>query len=164
RYLLLYNFIFLRVLDYFIYLFGHLFWAEKTMAQNIEAIFEIEVSIRELAIHLVKAYEVWFSRYTSGTFGEQTFLPIQTYSTFVNRLEQAQNRWSQLLRNLSEDQLNASFYYWDFGNTLQERKLLQVLTHLPLHSAYHRGQIALLLRQNNIKVHPTDFVIYKPVI
>jgi uncharacterized damage-inducible protein DinB len=40
------------------------------------------------------------------------------------------------------------------------KTLLDILTHLPIHSAYHRGQIALLLREKNIKVEPTDFILY----
>jgi uncharacterized damage-inducible protein DinB len=150
------------MLDYFVTLYGHLFWAEKIMSQNIEPVFEFYLPVQDLAIHLLKAYCLWYDRYTLGAFAAEKFEPIPTFSAYETRLLEAQSKWQDLLAVLKEEELlNAHFSYLGPGGVRMHKTLLDILTHLPIHSAYHRGQIALYLREKNIKVEPTDFIIYK---
>jgi uncharacterized damage-inducible protein DinB len=150
------------MVNYFLTLYGHLFWAEKKTSKNIESLFEVYLPVQDLAIHLVKAYCVWYDRYTLGIFDAEKFQPVPTFSDFQDRLFDAQSKWRGLLQSLKEEELlSANFSYAGPSGALMNKSLLDVLTHLPIHSAYHRGQIALHLRQQNIKVEPTDFIIYK---
>lgn len=43
----------------------------------------------------------------------------------------------------------------------QRRVLKEILFHIINHSTYHRGQIAMLLRDVNISPSPTDFIHFK---
>jgi uncharacterized damage-inducible protein DinB len=40
----------------------------------------------------------------------------------------------------------------------------QIMIHLVNHSSYHRGQIAMLLRQNGFEPVNTDYITYDRVI
>lgn len=43
-----------------------------------------------------------------------------------------------------------------FTNTISD-----ILLHVCNHATYHRGQIAIMLRQQNFKPIPTDYILYK---
>jgi hypothetical protein len=97
------------MLNYLVKLYGHLFWAEKIMSKNIEPVFELYLPVQDLAIHLIKAYCVWYDRYKLGVF--EKFLPISSFSDFQDSLLEAQSKWRNLLAGLKEEDLLSYFSY-----------------------------------------------------
>lgn len=66
-----------------------------------------------------------------------------------------------ILENSKEDEILKTDI--SYRNSLGEpfiTKAEDILTHLLLHCAYHRGQIAMNLRENGLTPVPTDYILY----
>ncbi|MBX3361446.1 MAG: DinB family protein [Phycisphaeraceae bacterium] len=74
--------------------------------------------------------------------------------------------WQDWLANLSEAKLRQAYDYASIDGKRWTTHIEDSLTHVLLHGAYHRGQIAMLVKSGGGEVVPTDFIINarKPVV
>ncbi len=57
--------------------------------------------------------------------------------------------------------LSAVLSYTNSSGRPFTNRVSDILFHIVNHSTYHRGQIALLLRQQGLEPVPTDYIFYK---
>lgn len=114
----------------------------------------------KLLSHVVNAHHIWNSRIATtqpqhgvwDVHASEQILAIQR-----SNLEKS-------LEILQTMKVEAEI---DYTNTKGERftsQIWEVFTHVNYHSAYHRGQAALLLRQNHIAPPSTDYIHYRRAI
>jgi uncharacterized damage-inducible protein DinB len=115
----------------------------------------------ELMAHIVGARWFWFQR-----MGATTERPLKMFvkgfplADLPARVSEMEGSWGRYLDGLTDADLSRSVEWGPtdgprFTNTLEE-----VLTQLFGHSTYHRGQIALLLRQIGCEPPATEFVYF----
>jgi uncharacterized damage-inducible protein DinB len=75
-------------------------------------------------------------------------------------IEDLRRRWIDLLENLTPEKLAGDLAYLSLKGIGYRTPIQDVLTHLVLHSAYHRGQVAAAVREAGGKPAPTDYVVY----
>jgi uncharacterized damage-inducible protein DinB len=81
-------------------------------------------------------------------------------STLPARFSALQEAWTAYLARLTDEQLPEEFVLWaDENQTLMEPVEVQLETMIG-HSAYHRGQIALLVDQLGGETVDTDYVFW----
>lgn len=107
--------------------------------------------------HILNAHRVWNSRIEPGlpAFGVWDMHPSSDYASIEK------DNYERSLLILDKHDLATIIQYKtttgaSFSNTVQEI-LFQVINH----STYHRGQIALECRTNNIDPLLTDYIFYK---
>ncbi|MEX0966442.1 MAG: DinB family protein [Bacteroidia bacterium] len=114
----------------------------------------------EIFAHIASALAVWHKR-AAGDSTKVAIWPdqdlVQTRKDFLR----VYSDWSRLLVEVSENDLERSVIYTNskgerYGSTLRE-----ILDHLLLHGAYHRGQINLLLRQSGTEPLATDYIFFQ---
>jgi uncharacterized damage-inducible protein DinB len=66
--------------------------------------------------------------------------------------------WKNYLTNLSPDDLEKQIDYRNSKGEAWSSRVDDVLTHVVMHSAYHRGQIALEMREAGLQPAYTDFI------
>jgi uncharacterized damage-inducible protein DinB len=118
-------------------------------------------SLRDTLVHLAWAEWIWTERWqhrspkvraTSDQF--PTVLSIQTY---LEGVEKDQERiLGQLKPGAETDRLR----YTNLKGEEWEYDFEQMVHHLTMHSAYHRGQLATLLRQMDVAPPTTDYLVY----
>jgi uncharacterized damage-inducible protein DinB len=112
--------------------------------------------------HLAMARRVWLERLgvipakTSGPF----FPEGKELADTIADLKEVQELWSRYLAKLSDDELAQRIEYNSldagrFGNRIED-----ILTQLFTHSAYHRGQIASLVRAAGGEPAATDYIYW----
>ena len=69
-------------------------------------------------------------------------------------------RWKELLDNLTPEKLAGDLLYLSLKGVEYRTPIQDVLMHLILHSAYHRGQVAAAVREAGGKPASTDYVVY----
>jgi uncharacterized damage-inducible protein DinB len=115
----------------------------------------------DLAAHVVAARRVWLFRLG--------VLPAPPTSLFprgaeLERLKQDFSEmhaiWEDYLGGLTEGDLDRVFEYTAIDGGRFRNRIDDILTQLFGHSLYHRGQIALLLRQHGAEPAVTDFVFW----
>jgi uncharacterized damage-inducible protein DinB len=65
-----------------------------------------------------------------------------------------------LLDKLTPEKLAQDLTYLTMAGAEFKTPIRDVLTHLVMHSAYHRGQVAAAVREDGGKPTPTDYVVY----
>jgi len=144
--------------DSLLRLYAHMAWADEQILSALDVDDpRLDESIA-LYGHLVAAEFIWLSRILrrdTGAFGPWTVLPLAEAAKlaiahaagYVDLIESAPNR---------EDIVS---YRTTKGDPM-DTPLGDILLHVALHGAYHRGQIASRLRRLEIAVPPTDFIVF----
>ena len=112
-----------------------------------------------LMAHTVLVRRIWLNRmhggepYTGAPFPDGTDL-----RQVAADWQAIYADWNDYLANLTDEGLSRAFEYAGlFGGRFRSR-VGDVLPHLFTHSAYHRGQIALLVKQAGGTPALTDFI------
>ena len=120
-----------------------------------EARFQQAVTI---AGHLAACRENWLDRMTGEGSGQANWYDEQCdLATLRPRFAALERRWTEYLAGLSEDQLAQDFEFTEGGPSFRLPTEVQV-EQLGGHTAYHRGQIALLVDQLGGETSDTDYV------
>ncbi len=128
------------------------------LEKNLKSSF---TSIHETLAHMLWVEELWFERWQGNLF-DKTFNPAYypTIKFIEHRFFEIFSKQILFFDELIEDGENKKISYVNFGGETWEYSLLQMVEHLMFHSAYHRGQLATMLRQLG-KVPPkTDYLIF----
>jgi uncharacterized damage-inducible protein DinB len=148
-------------IPYFLDQLDYTLWANNRALDSIEALAESEGKTRALKIlsHIVAAQHIWYAR-VSGK--PEAALPVWgelSAEEIRRRIPSIDALWREFLADKIDADLPAFSY--SYKNTLGNaytNTLLEMLTHFPIHSAYHRAQIALLVRQNGGSPAVTDYI------
>jgi uncharacterized damage-inducible protein DinB len=134
-------------------LFGYDAWANR---ESIAALPETP-SPRALAIlgHLAGSQRTWLSR-LAGRTSSLVVWPSLTRDQCAAELAADASAWSAYLATGPD--LGAKLRYTNVKGESLENSIEEVLTHVLMHSAYHRGQLAMLTRDNGDTPATTDFI------
>lgn len=112
-----------------------------------------------LLAHVVAAESIWLARI------EQRTAPVTVWPTLsLDQCEQlARETHAGLLAlgdTLREGETSRVVRYRNSAGTTFESSVDDMLLHVALHGAYHRGQIALLLRDAGAEPSATDYIAF----
>lgn len=111
--------------------------------------------------HIIEARSIWLARLHGPAPAPASMFPAGlTLEDAARRSNAADGAWREWCDHLSDAKLRQAI---DYVNSEQRRfrvKVEDVLGHVLMHSAYHRGQIAMLVRQSGGEPAATDYVIF----
>ncbi len=118
-------------------------------------------SVRDTLVHLVSAEWIWLSRWTGGSpaaMWDPKDAP--DVPALRARWEEVQGGLAAFVERQTPETLRAECRYRNLKGQPMAYPLWQLMTHLPQHSTYHRGQVTTLLRQLGAQPAATDFVVW----
>jgi len=144
--------------EHFINLFEYNDWANRKIFYVLRDITQPPKSILDILSHIILSQETWLGRIK----GEYTnsFWENVALSDLEKRSQTSTEDWLRLLNDSDEIDLDKKYAYHNTKGARFETSLKDIITHLINHSTYHRAQINLLLRQNNIEPAITDYIYY----
>jgi uncharacterized damage-inducible protein DinB len=114
-----------------------------------------------LFAHMMLARRLWLYRFGILTEGPREFFPQNVALDTVKAMaEEMHAAWSAYFERLDEAELARIFEYRALDGPRFRNSIEDILTQLFGHSWYHRGQIAMLLRQAGGEPAVTDFVFW----
>jgi len=147
--------------DHLIRLFDHNRWADE---RAIGALRDAEAAgtpvPRALALlaHVIGAEAVWLARL------EERPSDVAVWPTLtLDECQALARRTHEGLRTLAELETQAAerlVQYRNSAGAAFESHISDVLLHVALHGAYHRGQIALLVRDAGAEPAPSDYIAF----
>lgn len=145
--------------NYILRSFNYTAWANQKTLASLQACPAAHEEGAPIIAHMIAAENVWLSRLTSSqpAFAVWPTLTIDECQTLVAESEKT---WSEFLSTVTDDKLLTAI---DYQNTRGEPfcdSVMDILTHVTLHGAYHRGQIAKIVRQKGGTPAATDFIVY----
>jgi uncharacterized damage-inducible protein DinB len=147
---------------YFLKLYQYNLWANK---QVLDALNRQQVSdekILSLVGHIVAAQFLWLHR-IKGLPAPGVKLWGQYNLDQLNAMaDTAGKQWLEFVE--STENFDREMSYRNYTGDPYTNNVEMIMMHLVNHASYHRGQIAMLLRQNGLEPVNTDFITYDRVI
>ncbi|MBX3473516.1 MAG: DinB family protein [Planctomycetes bacterium] len=149
--------------------FSHDAWAKARLAEAVHQLTDAEFardlgpglgSVRAKFCHTVDAEHLWHQRIVEGISASERPNDSRhgTREDFLHWYEQVQARKQALVNGLTEDRLRANVSYKNLGGKAFTQPLYELLQHVALHAAYHRGQVAACLRALGKQPPATDYI------
>lgn len=145
--------------NFLIHLLNYELWANQRVIQALETVDNPPARAVAVMGHILAAQQVWFGRVTKET----TFVSIweDTPVSWMEETAQRQHRKivSYVTALAEPDLLQPVDYVSSKGESYQST-LLDILTHMSHHAAYHRGQVVQLIRPMLTEAPVTDFIVW----
>lgn len=132
-------------------------WAYSAFAEALGALPEPpERCVRWLS-HLVASDSLWLDRIL-GRPQRLAVWPELELAGCRRETEQLARAWGEYARRLDAAELDRVVAYTNSQGERWESRVDDILTHLVVHGAYHRGQIAAEMRAHGAAPPYTDFI------
>ncbi len=144
------------MVEYLKRLFRYDAWANREALRAVEAARGRHARATQLLAHIVAAEWLWLKRLGQGK--AMAVWPELTLAECGRELEELRPAWERYLDALTEAGLSAIVEYRNTKGEHWTNTRQDVLMHVVMHSAYHRGQIAAALRAQGQQPAYTDFI------
>ncbi len=140
-------------------LFRHLWWADEHVLASLAAADPRPPRAVELFAHVVGAELVWLDRVEGAAQGVAVW-PDPDLETCTTLRATARRRYETFLDTLRPSDLDRTIHYANSAGKEFDTRLEDILLHVALHGAYHRGQVALVIRDAGAEPRPTDYIAF----
>jgi uncharacterized damage-inducible protein DinB len=139
-------------------LFAYDSWANREVITSLSAVPSPLPRPLKLMAHILGAEDVWYTRLhgQSPGLGVWPELSEQDCKEQEGRLH---GLWSKYLDEIEPAQLSSAVSYKNSKGESWTSKVDDILLHVVMHSAYHRGQIAADTRAAGYTPAYTDFIL-----
>lgn len=141
---------------YFKQLFEHEHWANLKVLESLIGAKEAPQRAIEIFSHTIAAQRIWLDRMN----GNKTELKVWEVFDKEIMLELLEINYVDLNKLLDNQDINQLISYQNSKGEHFTSTMNQILTHLTLHAAYHRGQVVLLLKNHVDTLPITDYIFY----
>jgi uncharacterized damage-inducible protein DinB len=107
--------------------------------------------------HVVGAEHLWLARLRRGTAPLPVW-PDLTVEECAAHLSELADEWPEYLAGVRSARFSGPVSYTNSKGEEWTSAVEDILTHVTIHSAYHRGQIASNLREAGLTPAYTDFI------
>jgi uncharacterized damage-inducible protein DinB len=142
---------------HFLRMFVYDAWANRQCLSAMQAARLVSSATVGRMAHILSAEKLWLERLRH----ESQSLPVWPTASIQDCLalaDEMANRWQTYLTPLPPDTLNGKIEYRNSKGEPWASHVEDVLTHVLMHSAYHRGQVALEMRAAGLQPAYTDFI------
>ena len=141
-------------------LFDYDYWANMETLTSLKTVPSGTEKPRKTFNHVIGAQRVWLARFQNPAPPSVQPWPDLTLDECNSAIEDLRRRWKDLLDNLTPEKLAGDLLYLSLKGVEFRTPIQDVLMHLILHSAYHRGQVAAAVREAGSKPATTDYAVY----
>ena len=138
-------------------LFEHMWWADTLVAEALDHAPRVAARAVEIYAHVLGAELIWLDRIERVEQSEAVW-PQVDLAECRRLARQARKRYEAFLEVLRAADLTDSVRYTNSVGQEFTTALQDILLHVALHGAYHRGQVAMLLRDAGADPRPTDYI------
>jgi uncharacterized damage-inducible protein DinB len=147
----------MTMLEHIRRLFSYDEWANREVLSSLQALAVPPARSINLLAHIVSAEKLWLERLLVR---KQTLAvwPQFTLEQCKLEVDQLPGLWKSYLTSLGEAGLSALLTYRNTKGESFTSQKQDILLHVVMHSAYHRGQIATDIRAAGFTPANTDFI------
>lgn len=143
--------------DFFQDKFEYDFFASKNWIESLESQedFVSEFAIRSMS-HILNVHHIWNRRLLDKPIESELWdvFPIHFHQKLL------EENYRETIEYLEKLERTEKIKYHSSEGVSFEKSTMDVLYHILNHSNYHRAQIALDLKQNNLKTPNFNFISY----
>ena len=147
---------------YFLKLYQYNAWANNRVLNALTRQQVKSEKILSIMGHIVAAQFLWLHRIKGFPPADVKLWGEYNLPQLVQMAEDVGRLWLEFIE--TTDDFNRQLTYLNYTGDPYVNNVEMIMIHLVNHSTYHRGQIALLLRQEKLEPINTDFITYDRVI
>jgi uncharacterized damage-inducible protein DinB len=132
-------------------------WANREVLAGLGSIPHLSARPLQLLAHILSAERLWLERIRNGPQSLPVW-PDVTAEQCDEHITELARLWHEFLSQLSLTGLTEKVAYKNSKGEPWTSTVEDVLTHVLLHSAYHRGQIASQVRAGGEQPAYTDYI------
>ncbi len=138
-------------------LFEYDYWANCQVVKNLESIKAKEEPLKYFG-HALGSQKIWLARlHGEDTAGKSPWFKL-TVEECKSTVEELKAEWARSTNGLINDKLSEKIIYRNPQGKEFESRIGDILTHVIIHSAYHRAQAAMATRSSGEEPAITDFI------
>lgn len=145
--------------DHFTRLYEHLEWANKRVVASLRSAQNPRKRDLELYSHILGAEHVWLTR-INGTTPRIAVWPVLSLDECESLGQENVSAFNDMVSRLTPALLRKRITYRNSAGDQFTSTIEDILTHVAMHGAYHRGQIAASLRGGGDTPSPTDYIAF----
>jgi uncharacterized damage-inducible protein DinB len=145
--------------DHFARVYQHLAWADERVLQSLRAAHSVLKKDLDLYGHILGSEHNWLSR-IRGSAPKVAIWPTLTLDECESLGQENVAGFNRLVASLTPELLQKPITYRNSAGDQFTSALEDILTHVSLHGAYHRGQIAASIRAAGDVPSPTDYIAF----
>ena len=134
-------------------------WAQRRVLDRLRELPDVPKA-RRLFAHIEAGIRVWTMRLGGKDSTSEPIWPERTLDECEACHEDNASALCELESRISPEFLSGDISYTNQHDLSYSTRVSDVLTHLALHGAYHRGQISLVLREAGHDPVNADYITY----
>lgn len=140
-------------------LLDHSVWADNLVLESLRQARPLPDRALKVFAHVIAAQHVWLSRLAGEPQGVEVW-PKLDLESCARLMEETHTRLREYVDLLGVSSLDRKVHYRNTAGAEFDSKIADIVMHVMLHSAYHRGQISMLLRDGEAEPAPTDYIAF----
>lgn len=147
------------MIEYLRRLCAHLQWADERVLDSLRGAAMPPGKAIELYAHVLAAEHVWLARLR----GERPVVAVWQTLTLEECAalgRETHEALAQFVSSLSQADLAREIAYTNSAGAGFRSRVDDMLTQVVMHGSYHRGQIALIVRDSGAEPQPTDYIAF----
>jgi len=141
-------------------LFDHALWANRRVLKCLGSIASPPARALDLFAHVVTTERLYLERIGQRDPWPQDFWPKLLLEECAAVISHNEKSYGAFFERLTPEHLAGAAHYRNSKGVRFSTSRADLLTHVALHGAYHRGQIAALLREAGEESVDTDFITF----
>lgn len=147
----------MNIREHLIQMIRHDAWANRECLSALRAANPAPANAVRFMAHTLSAQKLWLERLRNQPQSMPVW-PASTIDDCAALAEEMQSAWANYFAGLPPDGLEQEIEYRNSKGEPWSSRVQDVITHALLHSAYHRGQVALEMRAAGLQPAYTDFI------
>ena len=143
--------------DHFARMFSYDHWANRECLSALRAAGSTNPKVLRLVAHTVSAQKLWLERILQKKQSTPVW-PSSTVEECAALVDSMSSAWKKYLNEIAAGGFADKVEYRNSKGEPWSSRVEDVLTHVLMHSAYHRGQVALEMRVAGLEPAYTDFI------
>jgi len=134
-------------------------WADDRTLASLHAAPALPPKALELYAHILGAEHVWLSRLRQEPAAAAVW-PLLSAAQCRDLAARNHAGFAELLSGLDPNSLEREIPYTNSAGMAFRSRVEDILLHVVLHGCYHRGQVAIALREAGAEPSATDFIAF----
>lgn len=148
--------------EYFLKLYQYNAWANSRVLGALAQQQVTDDKILTLMSHVMAAQLIWLHRILNQPAPDVGLWKKYSLDRLQQLSDEGSSRWLQFIE--ANDDFNRQLRYHNYVGHAFENNIEQIMIHTVNHATYHRGQVALLMRERGYEPINTDYITYDRVM
>ncbi len=146
--------------EHFLNIYGYDAWANNKLLDGIRSQKAGDEPVLRLFSHILLSEKVWMLRLKGGEYSKIDMWKTLSLAECEDILRENTSEYKSFIESDAAGDFSKTALYKNTKGIEYSTSYYDVLTHVSLHSAYHRAQVAAEMRRNGKEPVYTDYIAF----